>query len=107
MAFDALDVSLDLIRTLSVLVRKIQTHDAEEARQIRTAASSVSRNLAEGRARAGKDKLHLYRISAGSAEEVRVSLLLSQAWGWVAPDDVAEALRLLDRLCAMLWRLTH
>jgi hypothetical protein len=27
------------------------------------------------------------------------------AWGWI--DDLAVARRLLDRLLAMLWRLTH
>ena len=105
--FEALDLSLDLIRALAPIVRRIQTHDAEEARQMRSAASSVSRNLAEGRARAGKDKPHLYRIAAGSAAEVRAGLLIAGAWGWVTAEEVGQAMALVDRLCAILWRLTH
>ena len=107
MRFEALELSLQLIRALTGIVRRIQQHDAEEARQMRTAASSVSRNLAEGRARAGKDRTHLYRIAAGSAEEVRAGLLIAGAWGWVSDDEVGAAMQLVDRLCAILWRLTH
>jgi four helix bundle protein len=70
-------------------------------------ASRVPLNLAEGRRRVGKDRLHHFRIAAGSAAEVRVALLVARAWGDLEARDVEEALLLLDRLLAMLWRLTH
>jgi four helix bundle protein len=104
---EVLDVALELIRAVRPIVRKIQTQDAEEARQMKTAANSVARNVSEGWERIGKDKPHLYRIAAGSAREVRAGLLIADAWGWVEPAEMDDAMSLCDRLGAMLWRLTH
>jgi hypothetical protein len=61
-------------------------------------------NLSEGRRRALGDRLHLFRIAAGNAEEVRRSLRCA------AFDDIDEAavkdtLTYLDRDLAMLHRL--
>jgi four helix bundle protein len=104
---EILDVALDLIRAIKPIVRKVQTQDAEEARQMKNAANSVARNVSEGWERIGKDKPHLYRIAAGSAREVRAGLLIADAWGWVDPAEMQLAMALTDRLGAMLWRLTH
>lgn len=104
---EVLDVSLELIGELRPVVRKVQTHDAEEARQMISAASSVARNVSEGRERAGKDKAHLYRVAAGSAREVKAGLQIAQAWGWLEHVEAESALALCDRLGAMLYRLTH
>ena len=105
MDFDAFTVSIELIKALRPLVDKIQAHDSAQAIQVRKAASSVAHNLAEGRRRVGRDRLHHFRISAGSAGEVKAALLVGQAWGWI--DDAAAALSLVDRLSAMCWRLSH
>lgn len=107
MHFDALDVSLKLIRALRPIVKKIKMQDPKEAEQMTSAASSVCRSLSEGRMRVGRDRPHLFRIASGSASEVRTGLLIAQAWGWVTQDEVAEAEALSDRLAAMMWRLTH
>ena len=56
MRFEALELSLQLIRKLRPIVAIIQTHDRKLAEQVRTAASSSSLNLAEGNRSAGKDK---------------------------------------------------
>ena len=64
-------------------------------------------NLGEGRRRTGKDRLHLWRVAGGSADEARQCLLVAEAWGYLTPDEIAEPLALLDRLCAATWRLTH
>lgn len=104
---EILDVSLDLIRAIKPIVKKLQTQDAEEARQMKNAANSVARNVSEGWERVGKDKPHLYRIAAGSAREVRAGLLIADAWGWIDPAELEVAMALCDRLGAMLWRLTH
>ena len=63
--------------------------------------------LAEGARRTGKDRLHLYRVAAGSAAEVRAALAVGRAWGWIGSAALAPAEALLDRVLAMLWRLTH
>jgi four helix bundle protein len=47
------------------------------------------------------------RIAAGSAEEVRTALRLAAAWGDLQQEAIEPALRLVDRIIAMLWRLTH
>jgi len=61
--------------------------------------------LAEGNRRAGQDLLQFFRIAAGSAAEVRAALEVAGAWGMIDAAPVAEAE--LDRVLAMVWRLTH
>ena len=56
--------------------------------------------------RVGKDRLHLFRVAAGSADEVRTSLLVAQAWGSFEPAAAEEALGLVDRVLAMTYRLS-
>ncbi|MGA7741678.1 MAG: four helix bundle protein, partial [Polyangia bacterium] len=81
--------------------------DPDLCRQIRRAASSVAMCLAEGSQRTGRDRFHLYRVAAGSAAEVRTALALATTWGYVAQAQAAPAYALLDRIVAILWRLTH
>ena len=107
MQFQALELSLDLIRCLSGAVARLRTRDPRLAAQIKSAASSVALNLGEGRRRCGKDRLHHFRIAAGSAEEVRTALRVAQSWGDLAGETIHEALRLLDRILAILWKLAH
>ena len=46
-------------------------------------------------------------VAAGSADEVRTGHPdVSAAWGYVSEDSIKQALELLDRVQAMLWRLT-
>src|SRR5262249_22326710 len=101
------ETTLELIRSLRVPLGQLSTKDADLVGQIRRAASSIGLNLCEGKRRTGKDRLHHWRISAGSAEEVRGSLLIAEAWGHVDPKAVAPSLELLDRICAMLHRMTN
>ena len=107
MAFDALDVALEINRLVAPLARDIALHDPDMARQIRKAAQSITANLAEGRKRIGRDRLHLFRIADGSAAEVKVTLDVAEAWGFIGAAALAEPLALLDRELAMTWRLTH
>jgi len=107
MQFHALEVALLCIRQLREPLRRLQARDPRLARQIRDAANSVTLNLGEGRRRRGADRTHHYRIAAGSADEVLVGLRAAEAWGHVDSRSVAPALESLDRLLAMLFRLTH
>lgn len=103
--FIAYNVSVELIRTLRDLVPVIQRFDRDLADQMHRAATSVTLNLAEGqRLRAGNQRRH-YEIAHGSANEVKASLDVAEAWGWVA--DTTAPRKILDRLLALLWRLTH
>ena len=105
--FDALEVSLDLIRALRPVIAKARRGSRSEAEQLQDAANSIARNLAEGRRRLGRDRQHHWSIASGSADEVRNSMRISLANGWVDDEDVAEAMVLVDRVLAMTWRLTH
>jgi four helix bundle protein len=105
--FEALEVSLDLVRSLRRPLERIRIRDRSLSEQIRRAASSIPLNLAEGRKRAGADRPHSWRIAAGSAAELRAAIRVALAWGDIQEPDVSEALELLDRILAMLWRLTH
>jgi four helix bundle protein len=105
--FQALDLSLQVIRNLGQPLRKTRAQDRRLAEQLQAAASSVALNLGEGRRRTGKDRLHHWRVAAGSAEETLTCLRVAEAWGYLGPSDMEKALRLLDRVLAILWRLTN
>ena len=99
-------MAIEIIGALKALVPMIRAHDAEAARQIVRAASSIAANVAEGNRRVGRDKAHMFRIAAGSADEVRAHLRVARAWGWI-DREAEQALGLLDRELAMLYRLTR
>ncbi|HSN20532.1 MAG TPA: four helix bundle protein [Usitatibacter sp.] len=103
--FIAHDVSLDLIRELRTLLPAIQRFDRELATQLRTAATSVTLNLSEGQRSGGGNQRRHYEVAHGSANEVKGALAVAEAWGWI--DDPERARAILDRLLALLWRLTH
>ncbi len=107
MAFEAFEFSLMLIRSLAEPLATLDRRDPDLARQLRRAAASVSLNLSEGNRRVGKDRTHLWRVAAGSADEVAASLRVAEAFGYLKSQATAEALGLCDRVLAMLWRLTH
>jgi len=103
--FITYDVSLDLIRSLREVVPFIKKFDKDLADQLQRAASSVSLNLGEGaRSTAGNQRAR-YESAHGSANEVKAALQVAASWGWI-PDASAQ-LAILDRLLALLWRLTH
>jgi four helix bundle protein len=107
MPFDALTVSLQLAPALKTPVARVAQFDGDLARQIRRAANSVALNVAEGRRRAGRDRLHLWRVAAGSADEVVAALKAAVGWDHLDDDAIAEPLALLDRILAMLHKLTN
>jgi len=62
-------------------------------------------NLAEGQRRTAGNQRNHYESAHGSANEVKAGLELAQAWSWVANVDAPRAT--LDRLLALLWRMTQ
>ena len=105
--FIALELSLDVIASLRTIVNALKTRDRELHDQIRRAASSICLNLAEGRRRSGCDRLHFWRVAAGSADELRTALRVAEAWGILEPEATLSAHRLLDQVLAILWRVTR
>ena len=107
MAFEAFEVSLEMVRLLRDPIEHVAQRDSALAGQLRRAAASVPLNLSEGRRRSGKDRRHHWRVAAGSAEEVTACLRVAEAWGYLDGEQVASPLSACDRVLAMTWRLTH
>ena len=107
MQFDALEVAIQTIESLKPVLARVKQQDRSLEDQMRRAAASVGDNVSEGRLRVGRDRIHLWRIAAGSAAELHTSLRMAVAFGYVTNDEVQPSLALLDREKAMLWRLTH
>ncbi len=107
MPFEVLEVAVQLVAALRAPVAAIAARDPDLARQLRRAASSVPLNIGEGNQRRGGDRVHHFRIAAGSAAETATALRVAQAWGHAAAGSLDPALALCDRVQAMLWRLTH
>ena len=56
--------------------------------------------------RIGKDRLHLFRVAAGSAEETRTHLLVALAWGYLTSSEVEAPMKLVDKELRLLSVLT-
>jgi four helix bundle protein len=105
--FECLEVAHEALGEIGGLLRRIAQHDRDMARQIKRAGTSIVSNIDEGRGNAGGRRVEHYRYAAGSANEVTSQLRVAADWGYVEPAQIAPALALLDRVRAMLWRLTH
>src|SRR5262245_55089503 len=105
--FVAFEVALEMIVSLRDVVARVRRHSSRVADQLVDSASSVAANLEEGNRRVGKDRLHLFRVAAGSAAETRAHLRVAIAWGWIQPAEVERSLALIDRELGLIWGLTH
>lgn len=59
------------------------------------------------RARRDGDQRRHYEMAAGSAGEVTTALRIALAKGYITATEAAEVDAVLDRVRAMLYRLTH
>lgn len=103
--FIAYQITKELITALAPLVPQIKREDLELADQLKRAVQSVLLNLAEGQKFSDGNRLRHYKIAHGSSNEVRVVFDAAVAWGWITPDE--SVLALLDRLLAVMWKLTR
>jgi four helix bundle protein len=90
-------------RAVRILLDEIPRGHADSKDNLRRAAQSITRNIAEG---AGKwrlaDKIHYYHIARGSATECAASLDELVDMAGVPPDRVRPAKEILSRIIAML-----
>jgi four helix bundle protein len=107
MPFDALEAAVSMVEALAPVEGRIRAKRKSLADEVGRAGESVALNISEGRMRAGLDRADLYRRAAGSAAELTTALRIARARGYVTAGDVAAVEQLLDRVRAMLWRLTH
>jgi len=105
--FDALDVAVEFLDAVAPVIERIQSRDRSLADEARRASQSVVLNLAEGRRRCGKDRLHCFRIASGSGEEARAALRVARAWRYAPEASFERPFALLDRVLAMSFRLSR
>ena len=77
------DDMLDVIRSMRGALGAIDKRDADLARQLRRAASSVVLNIAEGSGSFGRVRTVRYRTALGSARETLACLQTAEAFGYV------------------------
>ena len=100
-------LGLESIATLRPMVARIRRHDRSLAVQLVRAASSLALNLGEGEYSDPGTRRARYCNAAGSANETRTALAVAVAWGYLSAEQAEPASCRLDRVIAMLWRLTH
>jgi four helix bundle protein len=105
--FDALEVSLTVLEQLAPIEVKLRQRRKSLADQVGRAAESIALNVGEARARAGLDRADLFRRAAGSASELTAALRIARARGHITAHELDSVEAPLDRVRAMLWRLTH
>ena len=103
--FIALETAEDAAAAVLLLVHPLGGRYAPLADQARRAAASAALNLAEGAGRCGRDRIQHYRIAYGSAREAACALRLLTRAGQLTADRAAPAMRRLDEVCAITWRL--
>jgi four helix bundle protein len=105
--FHALEAALEVIDQLAAVEAKLRAKRKSLANEAGRAAESIALNLSEGRKRAGLDRPDLFRRAAGSADELTSALRIARASRYITPAEHAAIEVPLDRVRAMLWRLTH
>lgn len=107
MPFQVEELSLQLIQELAPLMPRIKQRDKALEDQLRRAASSIGLNVAEAAfSDPGNRKARLF-TAAGSAGETRHALRQAVAWRIIGPRDAQRAAALLERIVAILWRMTR
>ena len=107
MSFDVERVSHELIVALRPLLPRIQRRDRALAIQLTRAASSISLNVSEGNYSDPGNRRARFFSAAGSANETRSALRVATAWGYLREPELHGPLILLDRILAMLWKLSR
>jgi four helix bundle protein len=105
--FDALEVCLQYIERVAPLEAKIKKRSPGLAKQLSEANDSAGLNLAEGQRRRGGDQRYHWDVAAGSASEATFALRLALARKYITAEELAYVDEPLDRVRAMLYRMTH
>jgi four helix bundle protein len=107
MAFQVAELSVELVEALVPLMSRIKQRDKSLADQLTRAASSISLNCAEAQYSDPGNRRARLHTAAGSAGETRMALRLAVAWRYVLPADAEKARGLVERILAILWKMTR
>ncbi len=104
--FDAFEAAVLVIERLVAVENKLRRKNASLAHQISEASESIVLNIAEARGRQAGDRRRHWEIAAGSAYELTAGLRIAVAKGYITKADADDVNLDLDRVRAMLYRLT-
>jgi four helix bundle protein len=97
---------IEVMRGLRPLLKDLEEHDRDLARQLRRASASVALNMSEGSGSHGGTRIERYRNALGSARETGACLDVAIALGYVERVDEA-LLRRLDHVRAVLAKIVR
>ena len=97
-------VLLELVVTVRPLLRQLQRHDPDLARQCRRALASAPLNVAEGSYSRGKNRAARYHTALGSLREVLACFEVAAALGYL-PDVEPQLRGRFDHVLGTLVRL--
>lgn len=100
----------DIVRTVGDihrLSRIVARQDGDLAKQIRRAVSSVALNAGEGLHASGGNRALRMESAMNSGREVILGLRIAGAAGYLDEECVAREVDTVDRLVAILYKLTY
>ena len=105
--FQALTVATQAATACIELANHVQRPFGDVVSQLQRAALSMPLNLTEGAGRQGKARRNFYRIAYGSARETKQIVEILANLNLVDATESEKCLALVDRVCAMCWKLTR
>ncbi len=105
--FQALAVATRAATVCIELANHVQAPFGVVVSQLQRAALSIPLNLTEGAGRQGKARRNFYRIAYGSAREAKQIVEILANLNLVDATESEKCLELVDRVCAMCWKLTR
>ena len=102
-----IDEIVEMIARVHRLSRKVARHDADLAKQMRRAVSSVGLNANEGLYGRGGNRTAKLDVAMCSGREVVMALRIAGAAGYLEPDVAVGAARVVDGIVGGLYRWAH
>ena len=99
-------VILEVLRELGPVVRAIEVHDRDLARQLKRASTSIALNCSEGSGCSGGTRKERYKNALGSARETGACIDAALALGYLETVD-ASLLDRLDHVRAVLVKIVR
>ena len=100
-------VMIAMVKSVCALSRKVAQHDADLARQMKRAATSVPLNGVEGWHSLGGNRVVRFHSAMGSARETFACLDVAVACGYLSEGEVSADHDRLDHIVAVMWRLSR
>src|SRR5438132_6843813 len=97
---------LEVIRELRDAMAAIEKKDADLARQMRRAISSVALNVAEAQGSRGRNGAMRFSTALGSMRETQACLDVAVAMAYIDSKCVRSACK-IDGICGTLYRLSR